>query len=143
MRSVTGTRLRVFAAMALIAAVATAAASGLPTRARAVPQSALASARPHFRVTVYGQSRRPRAGVRWRYAVRAVTTSGRRVNGTAIMRVVVRGKVVDTIGWFGFKGLLRRSYRFNPVLKGKRAVLQAKVIGPGGSRVAGYLVRVR
>jgi hypothetical protein len=96
-----------------------------------------------FRVTVSGQTRLPRAGARWRYAVRAVMYSGKRFSGTAIMQVVVGGKVVDTIGWFGFKGLLRKTYRFNPVLRGKRAVLRAKVIGPGGRRIVGYPVRVR
>jgi hypothetical protein len=129
--------------MALAAGVAAAAASALPAASRAHSQAAARSGTPHFRVTLLGQSRTPRAGVRWRYVVRAVDTSGKRFGGTAIMRVVVNGKIVDTIGWFGFKGLLRGTYRFNPVLKGKRAVLQAKVIGPGGSRIAGYVVRVR
>jgi hypothetical protein len=98
---------------------------------------------PSFRVTLKGQNHTPRAGVRWGYVVRATTRSGARFKGTAIMRVFVNGKVVDTIGWFGFKGVLRKSYRFNPVLRGKRAVLQAKVIGTGGKRVVGYSVRVR
>src|SRR5207245_1392743 len=46
------------------------------------------------------------------------------------------------VGWFGFKGTLRRTYRWSPQLQGERALLQAKVVGPGGSRFAGYAVRV-
>ena len=135
--------LRVFVVVALGAAVAAAAASGLPTASRAHSQPAGSSATPHFRVTLIGQNRRPRAGYRWGYVVRAVNFSGKRFGGTAIMRVVINRKIVDTIGWFGFKGVLRKTYRFNPVLRGKRVVLQAKVIGTGGSRIAGYVVRVR
>jgi hypothetical protein len=131
----------------LLAFAAAAAASAVAAPARpealrsvAVPASPQSA---RFRVVVYGQNHTPRAGVRWRYAVRAVTRNGSRFNGTAIMRVVVGGKIVDTIGWFGFKGLLRKTYRFNPVLRGKRAILQAKVLGPGGSRIVGFVVRVR
>ena len=99
---------------------------------------------PDFgRVTLYGKNRTPRAGARWWYVVRAVSTNGRRFSGTAIMRVVLRGKVIDTIGWFGFKGYLRRTYRFNRLLRGRRVVLQARVVGTGGVRTVGYLVRVR
>ena len=133
MSGVKGTQLRLVALLMLVVCIATAATTALaaPTRT------------PSFRVTLTGQNHSPRAGARWGYVVRAVTSSGKRFNGTAVMRVLVNGKVVDTIGWFGFKGVLRKSYRFNPVLRGKRAVLQAKVIGTGGKRIVGYAVRVR
>ena len=126
--------LRVLAAVLLVAATMAVAASTLQARSSRTPQ---------FRVTLYGKNRTPRAGARWWYVVRAISTNGHRFSGTAIMRIVVRGKVVDTVGWFGFKGYLRRTYRFNRVLKGKRVVLQAKVVGTGGVRTVGYLVRVR
>jgi hypothetical protein len=97
---------------------------------------------PQFRATVTGAGHRPVVGEGWRYVVRAVDARGRPVSGTAIVRVLVRGKVVDTVGWFGFRGQLRRTYRWSDELRGSRALLQVRVVGPGGSRYAGYSVRV-
>jgi hypothetical protein len=96
-----------------------------------------------FVVRLTADNHRPRASATWHYVVRARDKAGRPVAGTAIVRVLVRGKIVDTLGWFGFNGKLRRGYRWSPHLKGSYAVLQAKVVGPGGSRIAGYGVRVR
>jgi hypothetical protein len=98
---------------------------------------------PRFSVRVSGQSRRPVAGKAWSFSVHAVTANRTRFSGTAIMRVLVQGKVVDTIGWFGFKGYLHRTYHWSTTLRGRRAVLQAKVVGPGGIRTVGYAVSVR
>jgi hypothetical protein len=98
---------------------------------------------PRFSVRVKGQNRRPVAGKAWSFSVRAVTANRIRFSGTAIMRVLVGGKVVDTIGWFGFKGYLHRTYHWSPTLRGRHAVLQAKVVGPGGIRTVGYAVSVR
>jgi hypothetical protein len=113
----------------------------------ALPVSAFASGRseaaPRFSVTVSGSNHSPRAGKLWRYVVRAVDPAGQPVGGTAIVQVLVRGRVVDTVGWFGFEGVLRRSYRFSTLLVGKSAVFRAKVIGPGGVRFAGFKVHVR
>jgi hypothetical protein len=100
------------------------------------------SGTPHFRAALGGGTRTPRPALRWPYVVRAKTVLGNPVSGTVIVRVLVRGRVVDTIGWFGFKGTLRRTYHWSPTLKGARAVLQASVVGPGGTRTVGYAVRV-
>ncbi len=104
---------------------------------------AASTGRPAFRMTLAGTGRTPVAGTRWGYVVRAFDTSGRPVAGTAVVRVVVRSRVVDTVGWFGFKGTLQRAYRWSKKLRGASAVLQAKVVGPGGTRVESYAVRVR
>lgn len=101
------------------------------------------SGRPRFRAAVAGASRRPQAGRPWPYVVRATDAAGRRVGGTAVLRVLVRGRVVDTIGWFGFTGSLHRTYRWSQRLRGAEALLQASVVGPGGTHTVGYSVRVR
>jgi hypothetical protein len=108
-----------------------------PVRVRSV------SGRPRFHAAVAGVSRRPQAGQPWSYVVRATDTAGRAVDGTAVLRVLVGGRVVDTIGWFGFAGSLHRTYRWSPRLRGASALLQASVVGPGGTRTVGYSVRVR
>jgi hypothetical protein len=106
----------------------------------------IASAGPEasrFRVRIGGESHASAVGAKWVYSLRAVDARGRRVGGTAVVRVLVGGRVVDTLGWFGFKGSLRRSYRWAPEFAGTRAVLQVTVIGPGGTRTARHAVRVR
>jgi hypothetical protein len=114
------------------------------TRTVAFPVRVLAvSGHPDFRASIAGASRKPLAGRRWAYVVRAVDAGGRAVAGTAVMRVLVRGRVVDTIGWFGFSGTLRRTYRWSPSLRGSRALIQASVVGPGGTRTVDYPVVVR
>ena len=90
----------------------------------------------------YAANRTPSSGQAWSFVVRA-SNAGRAVSGTAIVRVLVRGRVVDTVGWFGFKGTLRHTYSWSKTLRGKRALLQVSVAGPGGTRTVAYAVRVR
>ena len=101
------------------------------------------SAAARFRASVSGATRAPFAGVRWRYSVRAVNANGRTVAASALLRVFVDGRRLDTIGQFGFKGTLRRSYRWSTTLRGLAAVLEAKVTGPGGTRTVRFPVRIR
>lgn len=101
------------------------------------------SGRPTFRAAVSGKTPSPLAGANWPFVVRARNAAGRGVAGTARVRVLVHGKIVDTVGWFGFKGLLHKTYRWSPTIRGQRALLQATVVGPGGTRAVIYAVRVR
>jgi hypothetical protein len=101
------------------------------------------SGKPRFRAVVGGATHIPRAGANWTFSLRATDAAGRGVPGTAIVRVLLHGKVVDTVGWFGFKGSLRKTYRWSPSLRGSRALLHVSVIGPGGTRAVVYAVRVR
>lgn len=100
------------------------------------------SGKPRFRAILGGGTRSPRAGAPWPFVVRA-SAGGRGVSATAIVRVLVHGRVVDTVGWFGLKGTLRKTYRWSPTLRGSRALLQATVVGPGGTRTVAYAVSVR
>lgn len=97
---------------------------------------------PEFTATVSGQNRRPKVGTPWWWEVRA-RAGGRAAGGTAIVRVVVAGHVVDTVGWYGFDGAVGHSYRWSPKLRGSPALFQAKIVGPGGTRTVAYAVRVR
>jgi hypothetical protein len=101
------------------------------------------SGKPAFHVVVDGGTRRPLAGASWRFVGRARDAAGRGVRGTARVRVLVHGRVVDTVGWFGFKGSLRETYRWSPTIRGQRALLQVSVAGPGGTRTIAYAVHVR
>ena len=98
--------------------------------------------RPQFVVRLQPESAMPRAGHPWRFAVYAHGAHNRPVGGTIVMRVAVRGHIVDTLGWFKFDGTLRRTYSWSRVLKGSFALLQARVIGPGGTRTVGHAIRV-
>lgn len=99
--------------------------------------------RPAFRVVVSGGTRTPRAGAKWQFSVRARNSAGQGVPGTAKVYVLLHGKLVDTVGWFGFKGSLHKTYSWSPTLRGQRALLQVNVVGPGGTRTVAYAVRVR
>jgi hypothetical protein len=101
------------------------------------------SGKPAFRVILSGGTRRPLAGASWRYTVRARDAAGHGVPGTARVRVLIHGRVVDTVGWFGFKGSLSKTYRWSSSIRGQRALFQASVAGPGGTRTVAYAVRVR
>jgi hypothetical protein len=115
---------------------------GTRTVAYAVRVRAI-SGRPSFRPEIDGASRSPAAGRPWSYVVRGADAAGRGIRGTAVVRVLVRGRVVDTVGWFSFNGALHRTYRWSPSLRGRQALLQASVVGPGGTHTVGYAVRVR
>jgi hypothetical protein len=96
-----------------------------------------------FTVTLSGESHRATAGEPWSFVVQARTRSGKPVRGTEIVQVIVGDEVVDTIGWFAFKGTMQRSYKFSPLIRGRSGVvLSAKIIGPGGSKRATYPVQV-
>jgi hypothetical protein len=112
-----------------------------PVRVRS--RRATSGGHPQFRAMLRVASRRPVAGATWWFAVRAVDARGRPAGGTAVVQVLARGRVVDTVGWFGFDGRLRRTYRWSRALRGASAILQAKVIGPGGYRTHRYRLRVR
>ena len=101
------------------------------------------SGKPAFRAVVSAATRRPLAGASWQYVVRARNAAGHGVSGAARIRVLVHGRVVDTVGWFGFKGSLRKTYRWSSTIRGQRALFQASVAGPGGTRTVAYAVHVR
>lgn len=101
------------------------------------------SGKPKFGVSVRGKNRRPLAEANWSFVVRARNAAGRGVSGTAKVRVLLHGKVVDTVGWFAFKGSLRKPYSWSPTLRGQRVLLQVSVVGPGGTRTFAYAVHVR
>ena len=109
----------------------------LPVRIRSY------SGKPKFRAVVRGGTHTPLADANWAFSLRATNAAGHGVPGTAVVRVLLHGKVVDTVGWFGFKGSLRKTYHWSPSLRGSRALLQVSVIGPGGTRAVVYAVRVR
>jgi hypothetical protein len=109
----------------------------LPVRIRSY------SGKPSFRLSVSAGTRTPLATAPWTFVVRARNAVGRGVPGAARVRVVRHGKIVDTVGWFGIKGLLRKTYSWSPKLRGQRALLQVSMAGPGGTRTVAYAVRVR
>jgi hypothetical protein len=120
------------------ARTATSATTGTQTRSK--PKKKPAAGK--LVVSLYGQSHLVRAGTPWRFVVSARTGS-KPISGTAIVQVLVGREVVDTLGWFAFKGTLRRTYKFSPVIRGRSGVLfSAKVLAGEGSKRAVYSVRV-
>jgi hypothetical protein len=104
--------------------------------------AAPAGGRPAVRVSISAAGHAPAAGRPWRFAVRAVTQGGRAVGGTAIVRVLVGDRVVDTVGWFGFNGTLHHSYRWPVALAGAPATLQVTVPIGRTAYAGSYKVRI-
>src|SRR5262245_37499239 len=120
------------AAVAVLTGAAPASAALAPASART----------PQFSAHVAATTHEPSARARWVFVVRARDAHGRPVAASALVRVLVDGAPVDTVGMFGFRGTLRRSYAWSPTLRGSNAVLQARVVGPGGTRTVAFPVRV-
>jgi hypothetical protein len=134
--------VRAVLAAIVLAATTIAGADASIISARADASSAK-TGNPRFRVVLRADSHTVKAGAPWRFVVRSYDLANHPIPGTAVVRVRHAGRIVDTVGWFGFKrGIVRRTYRWSPVLKGKYARLEVKVIGPGGTRTLGYGVRV-
>jgi hypothetical protein len=98
--------------------------------------------KPRFHATIVGSGHVARPGSSWYFIVRALDQNGNSVHGTAIVRVVADGQFVDTVGWIGFKKKIVRTYSWSPVLRGTLALMQARVIGPGGTRTVAYAVHI-
>lgn len=98
--------------------------------------------RPRFTIRLAAESHVAEVGRRWRYTVRALK-KGKPIGATAKMRVFLGNDLVDTLGFFTFEGTLRRTHRWQAVLKGKDVVLQAEVEGEGGTQRANWRVSVR
>jgi len=98
---------------------------------------------PTFTITLTAESHTPKAGRPWSYTVRARSMAGGIAGGTAKIRVFVNGEAVDTIGFFGFDGQLKRTHNWPPSLRGEKGVvLQAEVEGDGGTQRANWPVVV-
>jgi hypothetical protein len=107
------------------------------------PTTVAETGHPAFNASLSTDTSTPKTGVPWAFAVRAVDARGRPIPATAIVRVIQGHKVLDTVGWFGFKGTLRRSYKWSSDLEGSSAVLEVKVVGSGGTRAIRHAVKVR
>jgi hypothetical protein len=111
----------------------------VPNTADAKP---VPTGKPTFKIELTASAHTVRAGEPFRFTVRAVDANGKRVAGTAKMRVFLGKDPVDTLGFFPFTGTLTRTYRFSKLLKGKDVVLQAEVEGAGGTQRANWPVHV-
>jgi hypothetical protein len=100
------------------------------------------TAAPAVHVSISAGGRAPMPGRVWRFEMQARDAAGRPVPGTAIVRVVAGGVVVDTVGWYGFSGTLRGSYRWPVALAGSAAIFRLTVLAGRRSVVGDYRVRV-
>jgi len=128
----------VFLVMGMLAFGTAESATGVPDLSR----SASKTGNPRFHATLRADGHVVTAGSPWHFVVRSFDSANQPIPGTAIVRVRHAGRIVDTVGWFGFKGVVRRTYRWSTTLRGSYALLEAKIVGPGGTRTLAYAVRV-
>lgn len=121
--------------LVILAAVATA----LLIAPAAFPQTA----KLKFRVSLFAPTHNPQVGAKWRYAIKVTNLAGTPIEATAKQEIrTARGLKVDVIGWNSFKGSFARTYRWPLADRGKDLVFSIRVVGPGGTKVMKYAVKV-
>jgi hypothetical protein len=109
------------------------------------PAASAASAASGVRVSLIGQSHTPLAGSPWAYYLRAWGPDGRPWQGAIEIQVVdMKGKKIDGVGLFAFKGSWLRAYIWRRPDKGQRLDFRIRLLA-GAATVAtvSYRVSVR
>jgi hypothetical protein len=105
----------------------------------------VASAASGVRVSLIGQSHTPLAGSPWAYYLRAWGPDGKPWEGAIDIQIVdLKGKKIDGVGMFAFKGSWLRAYIWRRPDKGQNLKLLIHLLS-GSSTVAtaSYRVSVR
>lgn len=88
---------------------------------------AAGSATPVLHVSLTATTHDPHVNAPWTYTVRVTGFRGRRVDAVVSPRIVYKGKTVDTLGYYGFKGSLTRTYKWPSSTRGKSLEFVARV----------------
>jgi len=96
-----------------------------------------------YRASLVTDGRNPVVGKPWSFTVRAFNRDGTPVAGTVKAEVLLSGKLIDTIGWFGFKGTLKHAVRWRSDKKGQPIVFRAQIVANGGVRNLDYPILVK
>ena len=104
---------------------------------------AAGSGSPALHVSLTAATHHPQVNARWSYTVHATDPRGRKVDAVVSPRIVYNGKTVDTLGYYGFKGQLTRTYKWPASTRGKSLDFTVRVQGLGKVVFATYPVTVR
>lgn len=109
----------------------------------AAPSASPSVARLRFKSSFYAPTHNPKVGAAWRYTLHATNLAGRPIGVTAKQEVRTdKGLKVDVIGWKTFHGSYAHTYRWPSVDRGKSLVFTVRLVGPGGTKVYKYKIRV-
>jgi len=108
-----------------------------------VKAKAAGSPKTPFKARLVTDGHNPAVGKPWHFTVRAVNRDGTPVAGTVKAEVLLSGKLIDTIGWFGFKGTLKHAVRWRSDKKGQPLVFRAEIDANGGVRYLDYPILVK
>ena len=96
-----------------------------------------------FKASLVTDGHTPAVGKPWHFTVTALNRDGTPVAGTVKAEVLLSGKLIDTIGWFGFKGTLKHAVRWRSDKKGQPLVFRAEIDANGGVRYLDYPILVK
>ncbi len=96
-----------------------------------------------FKASLATDGHNPAVGKPWHFTVRAFNRDGTPVAGTVKAEVLLSGKLIDTIGWFGFKGTLKHAVRWRSDKKDQPLVFRAEIDANGGVRYLDYPILVK
>jgi hypothetical protein len=124
-------RARLLTPLAVLA-VALASAPGATPAASAV----------RFQATLTAPTHNPRVGERWRYSITVRSPAGLPMTLPAKQIVIENSRTIDVICLCAVRGTLHHTYRWPRSDRGKRLLFQARIRGPGGTKILNYTVRV-
>jgi uncharacterized protein (DUF58 family) len=108
-----------------------------------VPAASPQTSALKFKATFSAPTHNPHVGAAWRYRLTATNLVGTDITVTAKQEVrTARGLKVDVIGWKSFSGKYSHTYRWPAVDRGKDLVFTVRVLGPGGTKIFKYKIRV-
>jgi len=97
-----------------------------------------------FKVKLTTDGHSPTVGRPWHFTVRVTDRHGRPLRGTVKPHVVLSGRVIDTIGWFGFSnGVFKHDIVWTSDKKGQPLVLRVEVDANGGAKHVDYPILVK
>jgi len=116
--------------------VSTASTATAKAKAAGSPKTA-------YKASLVTDGHNPAVGKPWYFTVRAFNRDGTPVAGTVKAEVLLSGKLIDTIGWFGFKGTLKHAVRWRSDKKDQPLVFRAEIDANGGVRYLDYPILVK
>ena len=120
------------------------ATSPAPTVPAPVATTTPAPPKKPFKIALTTDGHSPRVGRPWHFTVRVTDLHGRPLPGTVKPHVLLSGRVIDTIGWFGFSnGTFKHDIGWTSVKKGQPRVLRFEVDANGSAKNVDYPILVK
>jgi len=115
-----------------------------PAPTRTTPPKAKTPPRAAPRIRLTAPTPTPAVGEPWPYTIRVTDRRGKPVQGTATVTVVTpSGQKIDGVGIFDAGKIIRMTYRWPKVDRGRALFFRVEAATPDGTKTLRYAIRVR